>query len=115
MTLCVSGKHGLDQPEEWVTDKFSPILNKDVVIPSFLEPAAFPKDYLGKIIRYVPIKDEDRLCILFVLGYFGSDISSKPIEYFQHLQGHEGENSMLSYLKHKDWATQVSCDYSHDL
>ena len=34
--------------------------------------------------------------------------TSRPLDYFTHLMGHEGENSILSYLKKEDLAVRIS-------
>jgi|TARA_B110000285_G_C15121781_1_gene617638 insulysin len=42
MTMTVSGRHDLDQLEAWVKDKFSPIENKEVVLPNLGDPDPYP-------------------------------------------------------------------------
>ena len=36
------------------------------------------------------------------------EFKSDPLSYFSHLIGHEGENSLLSYLKAEDYAMDLS-------
>ena len=50
MRLTVSGRHDIDQLEEWVVDKFSPILNKEVTVPDLGKPEPFPPSRLGKFV-----------------------------------------------------------------
>lgn len=38
MKLCVSGKHSIEQLEEWVVKMFSDVVNKDVVVPDLGQP-----------------------------------------------------------------------------
>jgi insulysin len=40
---------------------------------------------------------------------------SKPLEYFSHLFGHEGENSLLSYLKQEDLAMELMAGSDHEM
>ena len=40
---------------------------------------------------------------------------TKPLEYFSHLFGHEGENSLLSYLKEEGYAMALSAGSDHEL
>jgi insulysin len=54
---------------------------------------------MGRLIKLVPVKDKDVLTILFELPYCEKEHETKPLKYFEHLIGHEGENSLLSYLK----------------
>lgn len=37
------------------------------------------------------------------------------MRYISHLVGHEGENSLLSYLINKGWALELSCGEDHEL
>jgi len=82
MTLCICGKFEIAQLEKWVVEKFSEVLNKEVVVPSFSEPASYPPSQLGKLVKYVPVKDEDVLSLFYVLDYAGKDHKTKPLEYF---------------------------------
>ena len=47
----------------------------------------------------MPIKDEDELSLAWVLPYTGHDIDRRPLDYFSHLLGHEGQNSIFSYFE----------------
>ena len=76
MKLTISGRHDIDQLEEWVTSKFSPIENKDVVVPDLGEPVPFPPDRLGKLVKFVPVKDKDILTVLWILPYVQKDFKA---------------------------------------
>ena len=54
MTLTVYSRHEIDKLEHWVTERFSTVENKEVVIPDLGSPAPFPKEILGKFVRFVP-------------------------------------------------------------
>ena len=69
MNLGVIGKFDLDTLEKWVTDKFSPVKNYDVVLPNIGEPKPYPVSHLSKFIKFVPIKDEDVLSLVYLLPY----------------------------------------------
>ena len=43
------------------------------------------------------------------------EYKSKPLSYLSHLFGHEGENSLLSYLKQEDLAMELSAGSDHEL
>ena len=45
--------------------------------------------------------------VYYILPYVEKEYTTKPLNYFSHLIGHEGENSLLSYLKKEDLATEV--------
>jgi insulysin len=40
---------------------------------------------------------------------------SRPLSYYSHLFGHEGENSILSYLKQEDLAMALTAGSEHEL
>ena len=47
--------------------------------------------------------------------YLKQEFKSNPQSYFAHLIGHEGENSLLSYLKAEDYAMSLSSSGSTEL
>jgi insulysin len=63
MTLTVKSKHEIEVLEKWVTEKFSPVVNKDVVLPNLGDPTPYPTENLGKLIKFVPVQDTDQITI----------------------------------------------------
>ena len=63
----------------------------------------------------MPVKDEHKLSIYWILPYLQDDIAGAPLNYYSHLIGHEGENSLLSYLKDQGWALELSAGGDHEL
>ena len=51
----------------------------------------------------------------FILPYVEQEFKTAPLRYFSHLIGHEGENSLLSYLKQEDYAMSLSAGGDHEL
>ena len=49
------------------------------------------------------------------MDYSEKDFKTLPLGYFSHLIGHEGENSLMSYLKKDGYVTSVSCGGSSSL
>lgn len=49
------------------------------------------------------------------MPYLQPEFNSNPLSYFSHLIGHEGENSLLSYLKAEDYAMDLSAGGDHEL
>lgn len=115
MTVTVTSNHSLDSMQEWVTAKFSEVVNKDVEVPDLCQPHPYPEENRAKLVRYVPVKEEDGLSLFWILPYFGKDIKGAPLSYFSHLLGHEGEHSLLSYLKSEGLATELSAGGDHEL
>ena len=115
MRLTVLGRHDIDQMEEWVHEKFAPIENKGVVIPNLGKPEPFPDSRLGKLVKFVPVKDRDVLTVFWILPYVQKDFKSQPLGYYSFLFGHEGENSLLSYLKREGLANELGSGGDHEL
>ena len=44
---------------------------------------------------------------MWSLPYLPEEYNSLLLQYFSHLIGHEGENSLLSYLKREDYAMSL--------
>jgi secreted Zn-dependent insulinase-like peptidase len=69
MTLALSSRHSVENMENWVSTKFSPVVNKDVIVPDLGQPAPYTPDCLGKLVKFVPVKDRDMLTISWNLPY----------------------------------------------
>ena len=130
MNLVLYGNHSLDQLENWAVSLFSGVENKNVTVPDLSEPVmAYNSENLGQVIRHQPILDKDSLSFYWILSdatfpWLSTQWKSNPTSYFSHLIGHEGENSLLSYLKEedyvmdltagnygmKDWFTEIAID-----
>lgn len=67
MQLCATGNHTLEDLEKWVTSMFAPVPNKSTVVPIFdsKEAPNFNESSMGKLIRFVPVKDKDILSIFW--------------------------------------------------
>ena len=117
MNMVISGNHSLDQLQEWVTSKFNAVPNKDVVLPDLSKPAPpfTVGENLSKIVRFKPVKDEDRLTLFYILPNYQMKYKTKPLNYFSHLFGHEGENSLFSYLKEEDLIMTLSAGGDHEM
>jgi len=115
MTLSVCARFDLDTLEKWVTEKFGPVENKNVVVPDLSKPESFPPEHLGKMIKYLPVEDKDELWLMWVLPHFGKEHTTQPLDYFSSLIGHEGENSLLSYLKEQDLALSLHSSPEHHI
>jgi len=57
-----------------VKKHFSQIKNKNVILPDLGNPFPYPKEYLGKITKFVPIKDKDSLKMIWILPYLQKDL-----------------------------------------
>ena len=95
--------------------KFSAVVNKEVVVPGLCDPIAFPPSNLSKLIKLVPVKDTDIMNFQYVLPYCERDPQTQPLNYLSSVVGHEGENSLLSYLKSEDLALELCTSIDHSL
>ena len=50
-----------------------------------------------------------------MLPFVQQKFRANPLGYYSHLIGHEGENSLLSYLKQEDYAMELSAGGDHEL
>lgn len=116
MHLVVTGRHSIQQLEEWVVSKFSDVENKNVVPPDYSKPAVpFDQENMGQIMKWRPIKDKNILELYWILPYVELEYKTMPLNYFSHLLGHEGENSILSYLKKEDLAYEITSSADSEL
>jgi len=74
MTLTISSRHVLEDLEKWTIEKFSPVVNNNVEIPDLGSPSVFTEDSLCKLVKYVPVKEDHVLSLVWILPYFGKDI-----------------------------------------
>ena len=51
----------------------------------------------------------------WILPYCEDKLKSKPLTYLSHLFGHEGENSLLSYLKSEGLALELGAGDDHSM
>jgi len=116
MNLVLYGNHSLEKMEQWATSLFAGVENKNVVVPDLSKPCMpFDSTNLGQIAKFQPVKDKDTIELYWVLPHMQAEYKAGPLSYFSHLIGHEGENSLLSYLKKEDYAMDLSAGGSSEL
>ena len=84
-----------------------------MVVPDLGVPHPFTPEYKSKLIKYVPVKDKNKLSLSWILPYFEKHIEEQPLHYISYLIGHEGYNSLLSYLISEGLAYELSSSTSH--
>lgn len=70
-------------------------------------PPLYTRNQLGVEINIVPLQAARRMIVTFALPGLHNDVQTKPLNYFSHLLGDEGEGSLLAYLKGKNWVTNL--------
>lgn len=103
MALVVIGKESLPELEQMVSDKFTAIPNKpkqlqDIDVPLF-EAGTLPLQ-----VQIQPEREQRLLTIGFATPSVDDYYRQKPLQYIGNIIGHEGEGSLLSYLKSRGWA-----------
>lgn len=112
MTLTIYGPQDLDTLYKWANTLFSPIKNQDSVVDAYPEHLY---DNTPLDIQIKPVKDLYRLGFTFELDTALDNFKQKPASYIGHLLGHEGEGSLLAWLKTKGWAEGLSAGTYHQL
>ncbi|QFT09194.1 insulinase family protein [Vibrio sp. THAF190c] len=107
MTLTLSGNQPLDQMQSWVEQRFSGIVNHQrqgkKVNVSIVGPES-----TGVQVFVEPIKEIRKLILTFPMPSMDEHYSIKPLSFFAHLLGYEGEGSLMMQLKEKGWITSLS-------
>ncbi|ONH66952.1 A-factor-processing enzyme [Cyberlindnera fabianii] len=107
MKLAVIGREDLETLEKWVLEKFSDVANYNRPKPTF-EGAVFTDKQLKKLIKAKPVMTKNKLSIAFVAPDHDLHWDVQSSHYYSHLLGHEGNGSILAYLKEKGWANGLS-------
>ena len=116
MKLCVTGRHDIEKLEELARTLFSQVEDKDVVVPDYNKPEpAYSEDNLGRLYRFIPVKEKDILSLVWHLPCTEKEFKTQPLRYHSHLYGHEGENSLLSYLIAEGLALELGASHDHEL
>lgn len=107
MKLVVLGRESLDTLTEWVVDKFSGVRNKALAAPSFPSNPLGPEQLQTQIF-FRSVKDIRMLEMSFPIPDQSPLFRTKPGQIISHFIGHEGQGSILSYLKARGWANHLS-------
>lgn len=101
MKLVISSKSSLDELEKLAVEKFTPIVNKKVVLPDLGLPITpYTSENLGKLIKIIPVADTDSITIMWNLpNCHLHHHLTQPLNYFTTIFGSEQTNSVFSHLK----------------
>jgi len=114
MKLVVYGKEDLDTLEKWAREFFTDVKNNNVKLEKFTE-MPFGEENMKDFWKIVPVDDKDTLEMVWVLESLHPHYKNDPASYISHLVGHEGENSLLSYLIDEGLALGLTSSHSTDL
>ncbi|MDG1731694.1 MAG: insulinase family protein [Thalassotalea sp.] len=107
MTLAIEGPQSITELELLVKEKFSAIKTSGRPKPAIVEPL-YNQGNLGLQINIKPEKNDNKLILSFAMPGIDDVYKDKPITYLSYLIGHEGEGSILSYLKKRQWAMALT-------
>ncbi len=107
MTLAILAPQELDTTESWIREKFSLIKNRALSGKVVQEDLLREQDK-GIFVKVKPVRESRKLIIAFHFPSMSTHYSTKPLSYFAHLLGYEGEGSLMLYLKQKQWITLLT-------
>jgi insulysin len=112
MKLVVLGRESLDELQQWVEEFFVDVPDQNLPQLRWDEEVAQSAKELCQQIFVKPVMDTRTLDITFPYPDEEDLFASQPSRYISHLIGHEGPGSLLTYLKVKGWANELSAGAS---
>lgn len=106
MHLVVYGPQSMDQLQQWVKQDFADIpagQGQQANTPKLFRDQDLPAE-----LNIKPLKQLYQLQLLFPIPDPVQDYTTQPVSYLANLIGHEGEGSILAWLKQKGWASSLS-------
>ena len=107
MALVILGKEPLDQLRQWAKEKFA-VVPMTQTAATQIEAPLFAPGTLPARLDIIPQKDRQMLELTFPIEAPDAFFREKPVLYLANLVGHEGKGSLLSLLKHRNWAEQLA-------
>eukprot|EP00286_Rhodomonas_abbreviata_P006745 CAMPEP_0181324180 /NCGR_PEP_ID=MMETSP1101-20121128/20210_1 /TAXON_ID=46948 /ORGANISM="Rhodomonas abbreviata, Strain Caron Lab Isolate" /LENGTH=1003 /DNA_ID=CAMNT_0023432315 /DNA_START=70 /DNA_END=3081 /DNA_ORIENTATION=+ len=109
MKLAVLGREDLDTLEKWCREFFSSVPNNNLEPLAGVKPDDNPfHDGWKGFFRVIPVKERRKLVMYWPMESTYPNYRQKPTRLLSHCIGHEGAGSILSLLKRKGWATDLS-------
>lgn len=111
MSLVVLGKESLKELEAMVVERFLQVPVSTGELSSKSEPTKEPLFLDGQLPMEVvsePIKELRQMSMSFLLPSVREYYQEKPLDYIGYFLGHEGKGSLLSLLKEKGLAENLS-------
>lgn len=107
MTLTLVSAEQLDTLEGWAEEKFVAVANRHLAGKAIETPLVTEQES-ALFVRIEPVKESRKLSVSFNLPSMDEHYGTKPLSYFAHLLGYEGEGSLMLYLKEKEWITSLA-------
>ena len=127
MTLAIVAPQPIDALKKMVDEAFSEIPNRNVgkpedawagVPPFSSENSIIPS--FQHVVEIVPVSELRQVQVSWPIVYRSemerkAALLIKSATYISHLLGHEGPQSLLSYLKRRGWANSLGCSTAEEL
>lgn len=113
MTLVVLGPQNLEDLRTLVESNFSAVPNHDIKISEITEPM-FPPGLIPAEVFITPEQNIRRLRLTFAIPEARKDWQVKPMHMLADVIGHEGEGSLLQYLRDKGLADDLSAGVAYE-
>lgn len=107
MTLAIVGPQSLDELQHSVEQGFATIINTQQADKNIQQPFVGQK-HTGLWLYVEPLKETRKLILSFPMPSTDAYYQYKPLSYFAHLLGYEGEGSLLLALRERNWITSLS-------
>lgn len=107
MKLAVMSDKSLDELETIIRKTFADVPNKNLS-PIKYDSEVFAASDLPRIVTFIPIKDSNKLRLVFKTQSQDAYWKSKPYQLLGHILGYEGKGSLLSHLKEEHLATELA-------
>ncbi|TYZ68148.1 hypothetical protein PybrP1_009901 [[Pythium] brassicae (nom. inval.)] len=109
MRLVVYGAEDVDTLARWAHELFADIRDSGREKPSFGGELPFNREHLARRLDIVPVKDLKLIGMTWQLPPLrGERYTQQHTSVLAHLIGHEGQGSLLSYLKKHKWVNSLS-------
>ena len=105
MTLALYGKESTEVLDEYARALFSSIPNKNIELPVHERPRF---QSVMTITKIMPVKNTNTLKLVWAIPSQIEVFRERPAGYLSQLLGHEGKNSLLSYLKNENLAEELN-------
>lgn len=107
MNLVILGKEDLDTLENWATELFKDVKNKNLSKTFNLEEPPILESSLPLVIHTVPVKDAWGVYLQWITEPTKHIFKKQIGNYLGSLIGHEADGSLFALLKEKGWANSL--------
>ena len=109
MNVAVYGRENTSTLWEWVRESFSGVSDVDGSAATY-SMSAFPPEYSGKLIHYQPEASTHLLTIFWPTPSLQGYPQSPVGDFLTRYLGHEGEGSILYYLRQEGLGISILSD-----